>query len=84
MVRSVAAQFEELLRLRRESPSKVWGEAMEMGIAGLYRETILRQYLNKQLSRTQAIQRVGRDLVDLTDQQRRVVQKDIAWGLGTR
>lgn len=79
---TITAQLEEVIRLRRETPATVLAEAVELGVSRLYVETVLGQYLRKQLSRRKAIALVGLEAVTLAERQQQVTQQDLAWGLG--
>lgn len=79
---TITAQLEAVIRLRREPPATVLAEAVEVGVSRLYVETILGQYLRKQISRRKAIASVGLEAVALAERQQQVTQQDLAWGLG--
>ena len=82
MPRTISAQLEALAHLRHERPAAVIAEALDVGIATLYRESVLALYLQKKLSRRKATQLVGAEGVRVAEQQDRATQRDIAWGLG--
>ena len=77
----ITSQIEELVKLRHETPSEVIAEAVKIGLSKLYMDCVLGKYLNKRLSRQKAIAAVGLDNVKLAEEQHRIIQKDIAWGL---
>jgi hypothetical protein len=81
MQQTMAAQLEELTRLRHETPATVIAEAVQLGLSRLYVETVLSQYLKKHMSRRKTIQLVGLEAVVLAEQQHHATQHDIAWGL---
>lgn len=81
MQQTVAAQLEELTRLRHETPAAVIAEAVELGLSRLYVETVLSHYLKKHLSRRRAVQLVGLEAVVSAERQHQVTQQDVAWGL---
>lgn len=82
MQQTITVQLEELVKLRHEAPAEVIAEAVEIGLSKLYLESVLGQYLKKQISRSKAIQLVGLDAVKVAEHQQRMTQHDIAWGLG--
>lgn len=77
----MTVQLEELVKLRHETPSEVIAQAVKVGLSKLYTDCVLKKYLNKRLARRKAIAAVGLDAVKLAEEQNRIVQKDIAWGL---
>ena len=81
MENTLTMQLEKLVQLRHESPVRVIAEALEIGIAELFQESVLKRYLNGDLSKKRAIQLVGIRVVELAEQQNKAVLKDIAWGL---
>lgn len=74
-------QLEKLSQLRHESPAMVIAEALEIGIAELFRESVLKRYIRGDLSKKKAVQLAGLHTVKLAEQQHNAVLKDIAWGL---
>lgn len=82
MQRPITAQLEELARLRHEKPAAVIAEALEVGMARLYQESVLALYLHKKLPRRKTVQLVGVEAVRVAEQQDRATQQDLAWGLG--
>ncbi len=78
---SITVQIEELGKLRHETPAEVIAEAVKVGLSKLYRDSVLKKYLNKHLSRQKAIAAVGLDAVKMAEEQNRIVQKDLVWGL---
>lgn len=82
MTQTLTAQVEEIAKLRHETATAVIAEALEVGVAKLYQESILRLLLRKKIPRQHAIQLVGVEVVRLAEQQDRATQEDVAWGLG--
>ena len=82
MLHTISAQLEELARLRHTRPAAVIAEALEVGMATLYQQSVLALYLQQKLSRRKAIQLVGLEAVRIADQQDQATQRDVAWGLG--
>ncbi len=80
MENTLTMQLEKLVQLRHESPVRVIAEALEVGIAELFRESVLRRYFRGDLSKKRAVQLVGLHAVKLAEQQNKAVLKDIAWG----
>jgi hypothetical protein len=77
----VAGYLTVLARETKRSESEVMALAMETGLRELWREHQLGQYLRGELSRSEAIQAVGIDWVELAERQKRAVDQDLEWGL---
>ena len=71
----------EVAKLRHAEPQQIIAEAIEIGIAKMWQESVLGKYLDKRISRKKAVQLVGFELVKLAEQQQKVVREDIKWGL---
>ena len=82
MQNSLTVQLAEVAKLRREPPTEVIAEAVEIGLSKLYEDSVLKEFLNKKISLKKAIQLVGHEAVNLAKQQHKIVQKDLSWGLG--
>ena len=55
--------------------------ALQVGLRELWREHILGRYLRQEISREEAIDEAGLDLVELAERQHQAVMEDVAWGL---
>ncbi|GAK60097.1 hypothetical protein U27_07085 [Candidatus Vecturithrix granuli] len=55
--------------------------AFQAGIRQLWREHVLGRYLRHEVSREEAIEAVGFDLVELAERQHQAVMEDIEWAL---
>ena len=78
---TITTQLEELSRLRHKPPAEVIAEAVKIGLSKLYRDFVLEQYFKKQISRQKATAAIGLDAVKLAEEQRKIIQEDIRWGL---
>ncbi len=72
-------RLEILARETRRSESEVMTRALEAGVRHLWRERILGRYLRQEISRDEAIEKVGIDWVELAERQRQAVLEDLAW-----
>ena len=63
------------------SEAEVIAEAVRSGLQQLRRERTLAAYVRGNLSREDAIERVGIDWVEMADRQRKAVEEDVAWAL---
>ena len=66
----------------RKPEAEIMAMALEAGLRQLWRERSLGKYLGGQLTREQAIDRVGVDWVELADQQHAAMLEDLAWARG--
>ena len=55
--------------------------AFQVGLRELWREHILGRYLRHEISRDEAIDEAGLDLVELAERQHQAVMEDLAWGM---
>jgi hypothetical protein len=80
---STALTYLECLARELKKPeSEVMAMDLETGLRQLWREHILRRYLQGEIPREQAIERVGIDWVDLAERQYAAVTEDLAWAQG--
>ncbi|WP_101294522.1 hypothetical protein [Halegenticoccus soli] len=60
---------------------EVFEQALERGLEDFWEDIVLAQYLNGELDRGGAIERVGRTKVERAGKERAVVEEDVDWGL---
>lgn len=81
----MAAELSERVRriaeMRDVSESEVFERALERGLEELWEDVVLAQYLDGELDREEAIERVGRAKVKRADREREIVEEDVEWGL---
>ena len=53
--------------------------AVQMGVRELRQEGVLGRYLREEISREEAVQAVGVDLLDLAERQPKAMLQDLAW-----
>ncbi len=73
--------LEMLSRETDKSESEVMTIAFQKGVQQMWRERILGRYLQKQITRDEAIETVGVDWVELAERQHEAMMEDIAWAL---
>ena len=61
--------------------SVVFERALERGLEGLWANIVLSQYLDGDISRDEAIDRVGRAKVKRADRELEIVEADVGWGV---
>ena len=81
----MAAEISDRVRAIAEArglpESEVFEQALERGLEDLWEDLVLAQYLDGELDREEAIERVGRSKVQRAEREREAVEEDIDWGL---
>lgn len=81
----MAAELSERVRALAEArdvpESEVFERAPERGLEELWEDLVLRQYLEGELDRDEAIERIGRKKVKWAEREMEIVEEDIEWGL---
>jgi hypothetical protein len=80
MVKALVEQIEEVARWKHRPSSQVIAEALEAGVAQLYTQTVLGEFVRHRISRKEAVKRVGAEPVRLAERQLRAVREDVRWG----
>ncbi len=80
MVKALVEQIEEVARWKRRPSAQVIAEALETGVAQLYAQTVLGEFVRGRISRKAAVKRVGAEPVRLAERQMRAVREDLHWG----
>jgi hypothetical protein len=81
----MATTSTSLARLAQElqkPEAEIMAMAFEAGLRQLWRERTLGQFLRGELSREDAIERVGIDWVELAEQQHVAMNEDLDWARG--
>jgi hypothetical protein len=78
---NVLTYLETMARETHKPETEVMTMAFKTGLRQLWRERILGHYLRKQITREEAIEEVGIDLVDLAERQHQAMLEDIEWAL---
>lgn len=74
-------EIEDIAKARNEPKSKVMEEALKIGVAALWKESILDKYLTGKMSKKKAVSMVGKHLVLMAEKQKKAILQDIKWGL---
>ena len=74
--------LEMLSRETDKSESEVMTIAFQKGVQQMWRERILGRYLQKEITRDEAIETVGVDWVELAERQHEAMMEDIKWAMG--
>jgi hypothetical protein len=80
MVKALAEQIEEVARWKHRPSAQVIAEALEAGVAQLYTQTVLGEFVRHRISRKEAVKRVGVEPVRLAERQLQAVREDVNWG----
>ncbi len=82
IVSSVLEKLETIARLTEQEVPSLIAKAIELGVERLWVQTYLDLYLRGKISRDEAIQAVGIELVERAEWLREEVLEDVRWGLG--
>ncbi len=75
------AELEKISQIRKEDTTSLIANAVELGMSKLWQETIVHQYLKKEITREKAVDLLGIDLIKLVDRQRDSAMEDVRWGM---
>ena len=81
MAAEISDRVREIAEARGLPESEVFERALERGLEDLWEDLVLAQYLDDELDREEAIERVGRTKVERADREHEVVEEDAHWGL---
>ena len=81
MAVEMSDRIREIAEARGLPESEVFERALERGLEDLWEDLVLAQYLDGELDREDAIERVGRTKVERAEREREVVEEDVDWGL---
>jgi predicted transcriptional regulator len=81
MAAEISDRVREIAEARDLPESEVFEQALERGLEDLWEDLVLARYLDDELDREEAIERVGRTKVERVEQERAVVEEDVDWGL---
>jgi len=73
--------FETLMRETHKPEAELMTLAFQTGLRQLWRERILGRYLRGDITRDEAIGRVGIDWVELAERQNQAMMEELAWAL---
>ncbi|MFA1612355.1 hypothetical protein [Halobellus rubicundus] len=81
MVAEISDRVREIAEARDLQESEVFERALERGLEDLWEDLVLAQYLDRELDREEAVERVGRAKVERAERERDLVEKDVDWAL---
>ena len=81
MAAEISDRVRSIAEARGVPESEVFEQALERGLEDLWTDLVLAQYLDGELDREEAIDRVGRTKVERAEREREIVEEDVDWGL---
>jgi predicted DNA-binding protein len=78
---AVSERVRKLAEHHGMDESAVIQRAVEAGVETLYRDMIVSRYLADEITRAEAVERLGVDVVENVDSTRDAVEEDVKWGL---
>ena len=78
---AVSDHVRELAEHHDIDESAVIQRAVETGVETLYRNMLVRRYLADEITREEAIDQLGVEVVEEVDSARDAVEEDVKWGL---
>jgi hypothetical protein len=81
MAADISDRVREIAEAKGLPESEAFEQALERGLETLWEDVILAAYLDGDLDREEAVERVGRTKVERAERERDVVEQDIDWGL---
>lgn len=80
-VDTVSDRLRALAAHHETDESVIIQRALETGIDELYREMVITRYLSEEISRDEAIDQLGIEIIEDVDSAWEAVDEDVAWGL---
>ncbi|MFB6173624.1 MAG: hypothetical protein ABEI39_03190 [Halobacteriales archaeon] len=77
----VSERVRELAEHHGMDESAVIQQAVETGVDTLYRDMTVSRYLDDEITRAEAIEHLGVELVEEVEAAREAVEADVEWGL---
>ena len=77
----VSDQVRELVEHHDIDESTVIQRAVETGVETLYRNMVVRRYLADEITREEAVDQLGIEVVEEVESARDAVEKDVEWGV---
>jgi hypothetical protein len=78
---SVSDRVRELAEHLGIDESEVLQRAITTGVETLHRDMIVSRYLDGDLTREEAIEELGADVVTQVESARKAIEEDVEWGL---
>jgi len=81
MAADLSDRVRDIAAARDIPESEVFERALERGLTDLWEDLVLAQYLDGELDRAAAVDRVGRTTVERAERERDLIVEDVDWGL---
>lgn len=81
MPTDVSDRVREIAQYRDTDESAVIQQAVESGIETLWRDVVIAKYLDGDLTREEAVNELGADVIHRVDRAKDAIDEDIEWGL---
>jgi hypothetical protein len=81
MAADISDRVREIAESREIPESEVFERALERGLEALWEDLVIAEYLDGDVDRETAIERVGRTKVERAEREREMVEEDVDWGL---
>ncbi|MFD1685694.1 hypothetical protein [Halobellus litoreus] len=81
MAAEISDRVREIAEARGLPESEVLERALERGLEDLWEDLVLARYIDGELDREEAVERVGRTKVERVERERDLVEEDVDWGL---
>ncbi|GAA0645186.1 MULTISPECIES: hypothetical protein [Salarchaeum] len=81
MSTDVSERVREIARYNEENESAVIQQAVEKGVDDLWRDVVISKYLTGEISREEAVDELGADIVRDVDTAASAIEDDVSWGL---
>lgn len=78
---TVSDRVRELAEHHDTDESVVIQQAVETGVETLYRDMLVSRYLDDEISREEAVEELGVEIVEDVDSARDAIEEDVEWGL---
>lgn len=78
---TVSDRVRELAEHHDTDESVVIQQAVETGVETLYRDMLVSRYLDDEMSREEAVEELGVEIVEDVDSARDAIEEDVEWGL---
>lgn len=78
---SVSDRVRELAQYLGVDEAEVIQQAVETGVETLFRDMVIGRYLDGDITREEAIDELGVDVVEDVESAREAIEEDVEWGL---
>lgn len=77
----ISDRVREIARYRDTEEAAIIQRAVEAGIDILWRDVVIAKYLDGEISREEACDELGADVINHVDQAKSAIDEDIEWGM---